>query len=93
MCPYTYYTVMRTSKDPRQLRYRMVLSVEGLGIKKTAQDFRASRNTVRKWHRRWRRLGYRGLEECSRRPKHSPSAVPEAERRNLVKLKKMSTAK
>jgi transposase-like protein len=74
MCPYTYYTVMRTSKDPRQLRYRMVLSVERVGIKRTARAFKASRNTVRKWHRRWHDQGYRGLEELSRRPKHSPAA-------------------
>jgi len=87
MCPYTYYTVMRTSKDPRQLRYRMVLSVERVGIKQTSGDFRASRNTVRKWYHRWRRHGYRGLEERSRRPKHSPNAVPDDERRALVKLK------
>jgi hypothetical protein len=87
MCPYTYYTVMRTSKDPRLLRYRMVLSVERVGIKRTALTFRASRNTVRKWHRRWQSLGYRGLEELSRRPKHSPNAVPEAERIALVGLK------
>jgi transposase len=87
MCPYTYYTVMRTSKDPRQLRYRMVLSVERVGIKRTALTFRASRNTVRKWHRRWQSLGYRGLEEVSRRPKHSPNAVPDKERKDLVSLK------
>jgi transposase len=87
MCPYTYYTVMRTSKDPRQMRYRMVLSVERLGIKQTARTFRASRNTVRKWYRRWSLGGYEALEEVSRRPRHSPMAVPEAERRALVTLK------
>jgi transposase len=88
MCPYTYYTVMRQSKDPRRLRYLMVLSVDRGGIKQTALAFKASRNTVRKWYRRWHELGYRGLEERSRRPRHSPSAVPEAEREHLVNLKK-----
>ena len=63
MCPYRYYDTMRESKDPRQLRYRMVLSVDRVGIKATARSFRTSKNTVRKWHRRWRELGYRGLEE------------------------------
>jgi transposase len=88
MCPYTYYTVMRTSKDPRLLRYRMVLSVERVGIKRTARVFKASRNTVRKWHRRWQSLGYRGLDEISRQPRHSPNAVPKAERATLVALKR-----
>jgi transposase len=88
MCPYRYYSVMRRSKDPKQIRYQMVISVERVGIKQTARDFRASRNTVRKWWRRWKRQGYKGLEEISRRPKHSPWAVPERERKELVRLKK-----
>jgi transposase len=87
MCPYRYYDIMRESKDPRQLRYQMVLSVEKRGIKATARSFRTSKNTVRKWHRRWQREGYHGLEEIPRRPHHSPNATPPAERRKLVALK------
>ena len=87
MCPYTYYDVMRISKDPKDLRYRMVLSVEKYGIKATARSFRCSRTTVRKWHRRWRDQGYRGLEARSRRPHHSPNATPPQERAKLVRLK------
>ena len=87
MCPYAYYDVMRKSKDPRWLRYQMVLSVEKGGIKQTARDFRISRTTVRKWYRRYRDHGYQGLESRSRRPKHSPNAVPRAERDKLVELK------
>jgi transposase len=88
MCPYAYYDVMRKSKDPRSLRYQMVISMETRGIKQTARDFRVSRTTVRKWRRRYRDHGYQGLESRSRRPKHSPNAVPAEERKNLVKLKK-----
>lgn len=87
MCPYRYYDVMRKSKDPRALRYQMVLSVEKRGIKATAQSFQASKNTVRKWYRRWHDLGYRGLEELPRRPHHSPNATPPAERRKLVQFR------
>jgi transposase len=87
MCPYRYYDIMRESKDPRQLRYQMVLSVEKRGIKATARSFQTSRNTVRKWHRRWQELGYHGLEELPRRPHHSPNATPAAERRELVAFK------
>jgi transposase len=88
MCPYTYYDVMRISKDPKDLRYRMVLSVEKYGIKATARLFRCSRTTVRRWYRRWQEHGYQGLEERSRRPHHSPNATPAAERKKLVKLKR-----
>jgi transposase len=88
MCPYTYYDVMRRSKDPKDLRYRMVLSVEKYGIKATGRYFHCSRTTVRKWHRRWQEQGYRGLEARSRRPHRSPNATPPAERAELVKLKR-----
>ena len=87
MCPYRYYGIMRESKDPRQLRYQMVISVEKDGIRETARAFHMSRTTVRKWHRRWQELGYRGLEERSRRPHHSPHATPQTVRKRLVKLK------
>lgn len=87
MCPYAYYDVMRKSKDPRWLRYQMVISVQTRGIKQTARDFRVSRTTVRKWFRRYRDHGYQGLKSRSRRPKHSPNAVPQAERDELKVLK------
>ena len=88
MCPYKYYDVMRESKDPTRLRYQMVLSVEKMGLKATARCFKASRNTVRKWHRRWQQHGYAGLRDRSRRPHHSPNATPPQERRKLVELRR-----
>ena len=88
MCPYRYYDVMRKSKDPTVLRYQMVLSVERWGLKATARDFHTSRNTVRKWHRRWQQVGYQGLRELSRRPHYSPNATPPEERKNLVELRR-----
>lgn len=88
MCPYSYYLVMRKSKDKKYLRLKIVTSVERIGIRETARQFHTSRNTVRKWYRRWRDVGYQGLADQSRRPKHSPWATPPEERRKLVKLKK-----
>ncbi len=88
MCPYTYYSIMRKSKDKKQLRYQLVVSVEKDGIKPTARYFRTTVKTVRKWYRRWCEEGYPGLEELSRRPHNSPMATPLEERKKLVKLKK-----
>ena len=88
MCPYQYYAVMRRSKDKKTLRHQMVVSVEKSGIKETARCFHTTRNTVRKWYRRWCDDGYAALADRSRRPKHSPLATPPDERRKLVKLKK-----
>lgn len=53
MCPYTHYSVMRKCNDKKPLRYQIVLSVESWGIKETARCFHTTRNSVRKWHRRW----------------------------------------
>jgi transposase len=88
MCPYSYYSVMRTSKDAKYLRLKMVLTAEEHGIKRAARDFGASRNTVRKWLHRWHRLGYPGLTDQSRRPHRSPKATPAKQRRRLVALKR-----
>lgn len=88
MCPYRYYDLMRKSKDPRHLRFQIVLSVEKVGIRKTARVFHVSRTTVRKWHRRWQEHGYQALSARSRRPRHSPHATPPKERRKLVALKR-----
>jgi transposase len=88
MCHYKYYDIMRKSKDNRTLRYQMVTYAEKHGIKPAMRHFKASRNTVRKWIRRWQELGYAGLNEISRKPHNSPGATPEEEREKLVKLKK-----
>jgi len=88
MCPYTYYEVMRKSKDPKHLRYQMVVYAEKHGIRKTARYFKCSRNTVRKWHRRWKRDGYWSLKGLSRRPRRSPAAISKTDREMLVELKK-----
>jgi transposase len=66
----------------------MVLCAGKQGIKATARAFGCSRNTVRKWYRRWRDHGYAGLENLSRRPQRSPNATPAAERVELVRHKK-----
>jgi transposase len=88
MCPYTYYTIMRKSKDKKYLRHQMIICAEANGIKETVRRFKTTRNTVRKWLRRWQGKGYAGLEEVSRRPHNSPLATPKREREKLVKLKK-----
>ena len=88
MCPYTYYNIMRKSKDKKYLRHQMIIYAATNGIKGTVRRFKTTRNTVRKWLRRWEEKGYAGLEEVSRRPHNSPLATPKKEREKLVKLKK-----
>lgn len=66
---------MRQAKDPKQIRYQMVIAVEKFGLKPTARLFHTSKNTVKKWYRRWLALGYQGLAELSRRPLSSPKVI------------------
>ncbi len=59
MSPYKYYDIMRNSKDNRQLRYQMIVYADKYGIKPAVRHFKTTRNTVRKWQRRFKELGYR----------------------------------
>jgi len=88
MSPYKYYDIMRNSKDNRQLRYQVVVYADNYGIKPAAKHFNTTRNTVRKWQRRFKELGYNGLMELSRKPHSSPAATSNEKRKQLVKLKK-----
>ena len=88
MCVYTYYNIMRKSKDKRFLRHQMVLYAEEHGKKAAERYFKTTVKTVRKWLRRYELYGYDGLEEVSRRPHSSHNATPPEERKQLVKLKK-----
>jgi len=88
MCPLGYYTLMRRSKDPRFMRYQMVVSLEEHGIRETARRFKTTRSTVRKWQRRYQLAGYEGLANRSKRPHRSPRAISSSERAHLVDLKK-----
>ena len=88
MCPNSYYTVMRKSKDKKFFRLQIVQHAQTHGIKDAARIYITERNTVRKWLRRYQMYGYAGLEGLSRRPKHSPGATSSDVRKELVKLKK-----
>ena len=75
MCPYTYYQVMRLSKDKKQQRYQMVIYAKEHGVKPTARLYTTTPKTVRKWLYRYEEGGYQALEDLSRRPHHSPQAI------------------
>jgi len=51
---------------------RLVQSARQQGSKPTARLFQATVPTVRKWLRRYRQQGPRGLIELSRAPHHQP---------------------
>jgi transposase len=87
MCPYTYYTAMRDSKDPRHLRLRMVLSAKEHGVKPTAQAFHTTPKTVRTWRDRFDGT-LASLADRSRAPHHSPRQLAADHEARIVHLKR-----
>jgi transposase len=78
---------MRLSKDKKQQRYQMVVYAKEHGVKPAARLYATSPKTVRKWIRRFKEGGYETLADLSKRPKHSPNALPQEVRARIIKLK------
>src|SRR5574340_181924 len=87
MCPYTYYQVMRLSKDKKQQRYQMVIYAKEHGVKPTAKLYETTPKTVRKWMKRFYKDGYQALNDLSRRPHFSPKAIQDDLQKKIVALK------
>ena len=56
-------------------RLEMVRFANEEGIKKAARRYSCSKNTIKKWCRRYAVYGLRGLIDKSRKPKHSPKRI------------------
>jgi transposase len=57
------------------------------GIKAATRYFGCSRNTVRKWLRRWEKEGPKGLMNRSRKPKRSPNKTPKEMEDKVMELR------
>jgi transposase InsO family protein len=72
------------------LREEFVRMAEGktaMSLTKLCQRYGISRKTGYKWRGRYRKQGWEGLADQSRRPKHSPGQLPEAKEQSLVTLR------
>ena len=88
MCPGDYATMTR-SKDHRfDLRLHLVRHAVTHGVRPTAETFGTSRNTVRKWLRRFQQEGLQGLKERSRAPKTCPHKTPRQIERRVIAQRK-----
>jgi transposase-like protein len=90
MPPIGYYRVVR-GKDrllQYEVRHSMVMLARDSGIKPTARHFGVSRNTVRKWLRRYQRSRIAGLQELSRAPHHIPHKTAARIEDKVVRLKR-----
>ncbi len=88
--PVEYFTMMKSKDDAFRfgIRRTMVLEAMDKGIKPTARAFRATVKTVRKWVKRYRDLGLRGLQEQSRAPHRIPHKTSPAAEAAVVAKKR-----
>lgn len=76
MCPIGYYTMIRSQDKMFDLRLAMVKYARAHGIRAAARAFSTTRNTVRKWLRRYGSGNKTALKDRSRRPHNSPNKTP-----------------
>lgn len=88
MVSVSYCEILKDSKDPYFFRVRLVKYAVKHSIRAAAKYFSCSRNTVRKWLRRWEKEGPKGLRNKSRRPKTSPNKTPKEMEDYVVGLRK-----
>jgi transposase len=81
---------MANSKNHKfDLRIHLVRYALDHGLHTATRQYQCSRNTVRKWVRRYQAEGLPGLEDRSRAPKSCPHKTPKAvERRVLAQRRK-----
>jgi transposase len=81
--PLRYFELIRQMKNPFDYRLCLVDYARQDGIKAAARAFQTTVPTVRKWLRRYRAPGLKGLQELSRAPPHGPHKI-QGERERLV---------
>jgi transposase len=79
---------MRT--DRHWLHQKLVAFARTHGLKVTVQEFGCSRNTVRKWLRRYQPGKPSSLIERSRRPQRCPHQIPRGLEGQIVKLRRQT---
>ena len=72
-----------------EARKRLIKTYEKTNnIRKTAKLWEPSRLVVRKWIRRYKEKGEKGLEDASRKPKRSPGRTAQAIEEKVLKMRK-----
>lgn len=85
MCPCPYYAMIRSKNTTYDFRKHLVSTAIEKGVRPTAREFHCSRNTVRKWMRRYLEQGADGLESRSRAPRKIPHKTPPAWEAEVVR--------
>ena len=78
------YDSIDNDKKLMDKRLELVRYANDNGIKITARFYKCSKNTVKKWCRRYAIYGYAGLKDRSRRPVNSPKRISNED---IIKIK------
>lgn len=84
---FPYFELYRMHADRYLLRQKLVAHARAHGVKATARTFGCSRNTVRKWLRRYQPGKPSSLAEQSKRPHRCPHQVPHHVEGLVVRLR------
>ena len=83
-----YYAMIRSSNTTFALRHNLVVQALQHGLRAPAAHFGCSRNTVRKWLRRYRHQHLQGLHAHSRAPHSCPQQTKSPLEQKIVALRK-----
>jgi len=86
--PVPYFDVVRDMKNAFNYRLRLVTHAHQHGIKAAAREYRTTVPTVRKWFRRWKEQGLKGLQELSRAPHSCPHKITGELAQQVVELRR-----
>jgi transposase-like protein len=86
----TYFELYRMRTDRHWLHQKLVTFARTHGLKAAARELGCSRNTVRKWWRRYQPGKPSSLSELSRRPKHSPRKISHGLEGQIIKLRQQT---
>lgn len=76
-----------------QKRLEMVRFANENGIKVAARFYSCSKNTIKKWCRRYAVYGVRGLLDKSKKPKNSPKRIPQEDIDKITEVTKNAKEK
>jgi len=83
-----YYAMIRSTNTKFALRHNLVIHALQHGLRATAAHFGCSRNTVRKWLRRYRQQHLQGLHAQSRAPHSCPHKTKSPLEQKIIALRR-----
>ena len=88
MVEFNYYELLKQMKNVYGVRKKLIECASAFGISAAAREYSTTRKTVRKWLRRYNQYGLKGLEDESRKPRHSPFKMKKEEEEEIIRIRK-----